>query len=717
MYVINKGLSNVDLKPEYNTDDDNIIQDLYGPCFKVSREYDRAVGYFRSNIYRELGEELLNFVIKGGKVRIVCSPYIPELDEKYAREGYVLRGKRNELEKKITIIKILESMSNNPKELDCLEMLRVLIEKESLDLYIAIRSGGIYHRKIGRFVDENGDKVVFSGSGNETIPGVGAIEDWSNDEDFDVYRSWGEEFERRKLMVKERHLDDLFQGKSGRTLVRRLNDIEKDYLKKHRKYKTLEECRSGAKERSNLYKKRRKTDFKLTPYIYQKQAIDAWKDANYIGMISMPTGVGKTYAALFGIEELLLKGHPILIVVPSSILLNQWKKEIAIIYPDIPVLLAGAGNNWRNNPLKRMYISDISKPRIILSTMATASSDDFLTFVKQTKKLILIADEAHRLGSPVYQKIMNITFFAKMGLSATPMRLYDDEGNAFLRKTFGDKPVYNLSLGATVTISEGNEVPILGHFLSKYNYHFYSVDLTYEEKVDYEEYSEQIRKVFAITESTKDTSMKNQYNKRLNMLLIQRARIAKKAFNKAQIVSSIISETYSQEGRWIVYCEDEAQLNTITLMLRERFPGTVILKYHSKMKPDEKSRSLTFFEENPGIIVSIRCLDEGVDIPQADGAIIVASSTNPRQYIQRRGRVLRKAIGKKEATIIDVLVIPSNENFDITSSLIKNELARAWSFSKNATNQDVTHELWKLCRLYDIDLKENVQIGYEEDEV
>ena len=440
------------MKLEYNTDDDNIIRDLYGPCFKVSREYDRAVGYFRSNIYRELGEELLDFVIKGGIVRIVCSPHIPEIDEIYAREGYSLRGKRNELEKKLTILKILEAMSSNPKELDCLEMLRILIEKESLDLYIAFRTGGIYHRKIGRFIDARKDKVVFSGSGNETLPGVGSIEDWSNDEDFDVYRSWGDEFEQRKLQIKEKHLDELFQGKSGRTIVRPLNDIEKDFLNRYRKYDTVEECRKGAKKRSKkaLEKNKEKKEPKLTPYIYQREAIDAWEKAGYVGMISMPTGVGKTYTALFGIKGLLQKGLPILIVVPSNILLNQWKDEISKIYPDVPVLLAGAGNNWRDNALKRMFISDMLRPRIILATMATASSDDFLEFVQQAKNLILIADEAHRLGSPTYRKILDISFKGKMGLSATPMRMFDDAGNEALSIAFGDKMVYHLDIGSSV---------------------------------------------------------------------------------------------------------------------------------------------------------------------------------------------------------------------------------------------------------------------------
>lgn len=196
-------LRQLKLKPEYNTDDDNIIRDLYGPCMEVSIKYDRAVGYFRANIYKELGEDLLNFVIKGGKVRIVCSPDMPEPDERAARNGYARRGTRSPEEMEANLLYVLKIMEGNPDESDCLDMLRLLIEKGALELFVAMRKGGIYHRKIGMFTDEFGDKVVFSGSANETNRATSSFEDWANDEDFDVFRSWGDEFESRKARKRK----------------------------------------------------------------------------------------------------------------------------------------------------------------------------------------------------------------------------------------------------------------------------------------------------------------------------------------------------------------------------------------------------------------------------------------------------------------------------------------------------------------------------------
>jgi superfamily II DNA or RNA helicase len=715
------GLKKLFLKTEYNTDDDDIIQDFYKPCFLESIKYDRAVGFFRANIYKELGIHLLNFVRNYGKVRLVCSPDLSEADENYAREGYYLRGKRMEEEIEISLIKIFEAMSKNPLEKDCLEMLRLLIEKDSLDLYIAIRKGGIYHRKIGMFTDKFSNKVIFSGSGNETLPGIGAIEDWSNDEDFDIYRNWGDDFEIKKAKTKEEHLIKLFSGGSGKTKTRLLSDTEKEYLSKFRKYNSFEDCIDEIEKRDKKIvnegagKLEIKTDKKLYPY--QIDAIECWKKSNYNGIISMPTGTGKTLTALFALQESLFKGYPILIVVPTNILLDQWNKVIIDLYPNIPILLAGGNSNWRENPNKRMFIMDIKKPRIILSTMSTASTNRFLDFISQGQNIILIADEVHRLGSPVYSKLLKLHFFRKLGLSATPMRLFDPEGSQLLNESFGYEPIYNLKIDSKVKIfKNGKEimVPILGHFLSKYNYYYYNIDFTGEEKEEWDRITNSIRKLSAINRNKDDNLIKGKYSERLKMLLINRSRIAKKAENKINIIVEIIKERYKENKKWIVYCEDEEQLNQVSSLLKKNFNYYIILNYYSKMSQDEKDRVKSTFENNPSLIVSIRCLDEGVDFPDADGAVILASSTNPRQYIQRRGRVLRKALNKKEATIIDVLVLPQSDESGLPYSIIKTELARAWAFSKNALNQTITHDLWKLCMDYNVDTNYDSIIGTEE---
>jgi superfamily II DNA or RNA helicase len=716
--VPSKDLRRVNLKAEYNTEDDNIVRDLYRPCLKQATKYDRAVGYFRANIYKELGEDLLDFVIDGGKVRIVSSPDIPELDEQAARNGYSLRGVRSNEEREADLLQVMKTMSKNPKEADCLDMLRLLIEKGSLDLYVAVRKGGIYHRKVGMFSDPLDNKVVFSGSGNETSRAVSPLEDWCNDEDFDVYRSWGQEFEVKKTISKESHLNLLFAGGTERTRVRCINDVEREFLKKFRSNTTLEDCREGARERSISAENKEVLPKKnISLYSYQQEAVKAWREAGNVGMLSMATATGKTYTALFAVRDLLIQGCPILILVPSKVLIDIWSKSISEIYPEVPLLRAGGGYSWKSEANKRLFVSDMDQPRIILATMDTAASSDFIDFFKQAKNPVLIADEAHGLGSEVRRQILSLNFKAKLGLSATPERLFDEEGSRVLTDAFGKDPVYCLGIGDSVKLSseEKKAVPILGHFLSRYEYYFYTVGLTGSEKSRWDDLTTRIKKIVAIEHSKKNKNNPG-LGETLSLLLIRRSRIVKKAENKTKIVNQIIEERYPPNGRWIIYCEDQDQLNAVAKSIRSSFPSLVALNYHSKIASETRDMALSFFEQNPSVIISIRCLDEGADIPAADGAIILASSTNPRQYIQRRGRVLRTAKGKKYATIIDVIVLPESEDSEVPYSIVRGELARAWNFALNAQNRDISHKLWKICMEYGVDIEKDAKLSFEDSE-
>jgi superfamily II DNA or RNA helicase len=708
-------LSDINLKSEYDTEEDNIIKDFYAPCLRVSDTYDRAVGYFRANIYKELGEDLLNFVIRGGKIRIICSPDIPEEEENAAREGYENRYRKLNEQWDDTLIHAFETMSRNPQELDCLNMLRLLIEKESLDLYVAIRLGGIYHRKIGVFFDNCGEVVVFSGSGNETRRAISSLDFWGNDEEFDVYCSWGNEFEAKKCLRKVDYLERLFAGGTRRTRVRLLTKVEREVLNKFRSHSSFEDCRVGAKMRSPSINE--KSANKISPRYFQEEAIKAWKSSGYIGILSMATGTGKTITALLAIKDLLKEGRTILILVPSNILMLQWYNEIRKFYPDVPILLVGGGNNWRANKLKRVFVSDSSLPRFILATMSSASTQDFLEFISQAKTPILVADEVHRLGSHKNRNILEISFDKRLGLSATPERLFDPEGDEILKKSFGSEPVFNLPLGGKVKLSstDSEEVPIIGTYLSHYDYFFYLVNLTDEEQSEYDDLTTRINQIIAMNNKKLIDGGKSKSDYKLQLLLIKRARIIKQAKGKIACADQAISEKYTRGGKWIIYCDDKKQMNAVASSLRKAYKFIPVLTYHSKMDPEERRRALTFLESNPCIVVSIRCLDEGVDIPSVDGALILASSTNPRQYIQRRGRVLRKAIDKRKSIIVDSIVLPKSNYVDEDNhdSMVKGELARALEFANYADNKDITHDLWKICQEYDVDIESDAKLNIQ----
>lgn len=712
-------------KPDYNTEDDDIVADFYSPCFSVSTNYDRAVGYFRASIYKELGEELLDFSIRGGKTRIICSPDIPEDDEQAARLGYESRGTRGKDEIEGSLIKSIELMASNPLERDCLDMLSLLIENGSLELFIALRPTGIYHRKIGLFMDGNNNHIAFSGSANETSSAVGTIEGWVNDETFDVYRSWGDDYEKNKVNRLSGYFQQLFSGGTKNTRVRPINEIEKETIKKYRSSNSLQSCRKGAMERSRGFESSKniaRSNISLirgiTPYYYQKQAIDAWKKAGYKGIMAMATGTGKTITSLLAIEELLIAGKIVLIVVPSTILLEQWRTTIRTHYPTVPLLLAGGEHNWKLESTKKMFISKISTPRIILATMDTASSKDFIEFFKQADNPAIVVDEAHRLGSPNRRQLMELKFNERLGLSATPERLFDPDGSSALDAFFGKSPVFSLPMGGKVLLSkdDNHEYPVLGQFLSKYNYNFVIAYLTPDEQDKWDKLTQQIRRLYAKSKQT-TISSNSEENDKIKFLLIKRSNIVKGAQNKIRIASDIVRKNYPSNGKWLIYCQDENQLNQVYNQLKEIDPHRTVLMYHSKMDDDLRKTSLGYFEYNPGIIVSIKCLDEGVDVPAADGAVILASSTNPREYIQRRGRVLRKSKGKKIAEIFDVLVLPNSsedeKNFPV--SIVKNELARAYEFASLSENREVMHKLWKICFEFGVNLEDDTVVAEEEE--
>lgn len=716
-------------KPEYNTEDDFIIRDFYAPCLARSAKYDRAVGYFRANIYRELGEDLLIFAKRGGKVRLICSPDIPEQDEEAAREGYELRGKRTKIDQEITLLHILRKMSKDPKERDCLDMLRLLIEKSSMELFVATRPGGIYHRKVGVFYDTCDNYVAFSGSGNETQRAVSEIEDWANDEEFDVYRSWGTEFEVHKAESKAKYFQKLLNTGTPNTKVRPLNTVEREEISKYRSHSDFDDCLPGARKRSkkkNVAKDKKTSKYeamingrKVKPYYYQQMAIEQWENNQNVGMLSMATGTGKTFTALFALNKFINEGRLAVILVPSKLLLDQWNENISEFYPGVPLLIAGGGNNWKTNTMKRIFISNIKQPKIILATMATASSADFTAFLKQSSNPILVADEAHRIGSPKYREILNeIQFKERLGLSATPERLFDDEGNEAITNTFGDKPVYFLPIGGKVKLSEDDEeeIPILGNFLAKYIYYFYTVHLTPEEQKEWNEITVEIKQFIGRHPELMQCAESARDQQRLELLYIKRSRILKRAEGKIQLACHAISEKYNDNSRWIIYCEDEDQMNSVASAIREQNRDLAVLIYYSNMGESERERTLQYFERHPSVIVSIRCLDEGVDIPIVDGALILASSTNPRQYIQRRGRVLRKAKGKRIAIIIDVLILPETPGENDQLPVVRSELSRAWNFAKNAENSEITHELWEIGIKYGADVIKDEEISLMEEE-
>jgi superfamily II DNA or RNA helicase len=414
---------------------------------------------------------------------------------------------------------------------------------------------------------------------------------------------------------------------------------------------------------------------------YQYLILENWQKNAYFGIFKMATGSGKTFTTLCAIRHAIymLEKIPI-ILVPTRVLFQQWKKEILKTFGST-VQLYEFGSVSRH-PIKQMRIatSQTSHKKIILATLSKIAKKDAFSLIDQGEHLMLIIDEVHNSGSPKNSRILSLDMGAAIGLSATPKRYRDAEGTKKIMDTFREiiQPEYPLE----DAIKEGALCP--------YYYHPNIIELERDEAEKYISYSKKIAARYATLKAKLMADHEIFSDSQLKMHFINRSRIIKKARNKIALVLSILEERFQDNQRWIIYCEDIEQLNAINEALNENLRNLFhnnLHTYHSHS--DLHQEVLHQFEIHGGVLLSIRCLDEGVDIPSISHAIILASSQNPRQFIQRRGRVLRWFSRKEHATIYDPIVSPNDlEQKEDDFPFLLYELRRSIRFARHAINHD-----------------------------
>ena len=676
------------LDPHYRTGDRDPVTGFYKPCLEASVTYDRAVGYFRSSIFAIIGQPFLDFARRGGKARFICSPSITEEDAKAIATGYLQR--EDAIERAIS--RDVDELMSDPVSDHRAKLLATFIKCGALDIKVAIRSGGngIYHEKIGIFADGGGHHVSFLGSANETWSAWHAD---GNHESIEVFRSWLATDEIR-VQSHVNIFDLLWKGETPG--VDTINFPEAQLRK------ILSVAAPGLDDpavdtpQSNNFAKRR-----LLPH--QATAIDLWEQAGRRGVLEHATGSGKTFTAIEAIKKHLAKGEPAVVLVPSQLLHEQWKREILEELPEASVLMAGGGHvKWKvGGRLRSQTSPGLGMNRVVVATMQTASTDTFINGLFQGDHLLIVADEIHQIGSPKNSIAMGIQSGASLGLSATPIRYGDPEGTQRIFDRFG--PVIPPAITLQDAIAAGR--------LVNYEYFPHPVHLSDDESELWKKLTKQISFELARSRKKDGSSAMTDKAKRL---LIQRSRIAKKARVKTGLATGVIKKEFQEGQSWLVYCEDSDQLNEMLHKLRAE--NLRPLEYHSNMSGD-KGEALNWFKKFGGVLVSIKCLDEGVDIPAVSHAFILASSQNPRQFIQRRGRVLRKSAGKNLAVIHDAIVVPVDPKSESEQiSLLKAELIRALEFANSALNKGAGADLRRIALEMGIDPSPDCEAAIEEDQ-
>lgn len=626
------------------------------------------------------------FADNEGHARWVTSPILYEEDWKALSTGHQAK------EDVITKLILKNSIPDIRKGLEekTLSTLAWLIADNIIDFKIALPrkllNYGEFHDKFGIFYDYYGDILSFIGSYNDSIQGT------RNYESIKVFKSWIPEFTEIVISEKNR-FNAIWENHDQNLLVFDLPSAAKEEIIKLRKHERP--YKSKNKISMDFFTKTQKPQ--IPDYIklrdYQLKAIQAWIDNDYLGIFEMATGTGKTITALASSIRLYkaLEKLTVIIACPLQHLVVQWKDE-AQKFGYFPISAFDQKDKWFDllNEKIISFNHDDIEILCIITTYDTFFTDAFQrTISRIIGPKLFISDEVHHIGSKKridsLPKILNY----KLGLSATPTRWFDEYGTKEIIKYFGDI-IFSFPLSKAIEEK----------FLTPYYYYPKVVELTCEEIQRYDQLTKKIGVLLNMGEDPDE-------NDNLLKLLLKRAEIIQKAENKIPITLSLVDDI-SNLTHTLFYCAPH-QIDTLIKMLGH---SKHIRVHRFTYKENHSLRKILLENFDKGILqalVAIKCLDEGVDIPSTRTAIFLSSSSNPREFIQRRGRILRNHPGKTHATIYDLMVIPpisSLTNSNTERNIMRRELQRFKEFAENSKNFNSAYDvIWKLSKslgIYDL---------------
>lgn len=706
-YIPHKGYQTLPIDSEYRTFRKNIVKDFLIPVLSQTVTYQRAVGFFSSSSLVEISQGITGLIKNNGHIQLISSPHLSEDDFEAIKRGYSERDQ---------ICKILARYLLEPSdyfEEQRLNLLANLIKDGFLDIKIAFTKNksrlGIYHEKMGITHDFEGNIIAFSGSLNESQTAY-----TYNYESIDVFCSWKSQDQLSRVNTKLQAFNSIWDSKEPFIETIEFPEIKEEFLKKYLNSKPnldidFEEFGdskpAGGSLISDLNQNHIKIPYGVKLYDYQISAIDDWHKSDFTGIFDMATGTGKTFTALGGIVRLFDATNGrlgIVIVCPFQHLVEQWVEDIRLfgINPIIGYSKSSQ-RDWKDrlsNAIRDQKLRVKNKDFFcFVTTNATYRSDFVQNQIKKIKdNALLVVDEAHNFGAEALRGMLPSNFNYRLALSATLERHNDEIGTQSLINYFGKKCIeYSL------------ERAIAEKKLTEYNYYPVLVTLSPEELDKYSELTTRISRCI-----TKDKSGKEVFNSEGKRLAIQRARVIAGAKNKLAKIREVIKPYYN-ETHILVYCgaasilepdeddtpisnEDLRQIDQVTQILGNEL-NMRVSQFTSKEDIEERKTLKREFERGEMLqaLIAIKCLDEGVNIPKIKTAFILASTTNPKEYIQRRGRVLRLADGKDHSNIYDFITIPydlsqvhslTNSDIDQFKTLVRNELTRGYEFSRIALN-------------------------------
>lgn len=705
-------LRDVALKGVYKSDEDNILEDFYVPALSVARTYDRAVGFFSASTLSYAAQAISTFVRHDGRMRLILGAFADAEDIDAVTKGLETRDLLQRLGTEFLseIDKVDDALFQNR-----FEALAWLVARGRLDIKVALRQRGMYHDKIGIISDSTGDSVVFSGSANESLY---ALLPTHNYESIDVFPSWRSELDQYYKPHKD-SFERLWANRSKDTAVVEVPTAVKERLLSTAARMIVppdpdrelaiarriagQDPRDGGDGAPSVPSAIGGAPFAIRNH--QREALRAWQHiGDFRGILDLATGAGKTITAAYAITQMVksIPGLTVVIAVPYQNLADQWCDNLAL-FNIRPLRCYVSKATWYEELKRRMMDIELGAAPFtaIVVVNRTLKTPEFQELIARIpgKQFLWIGDECHHHGSETLSRALPQQAAYRLGLSATPEHYLDDDRNARLKAYYGDI-VFTYSLAQA--IQDG--------VLTPYDYFPHLVELAATEADEFVSLSVEIGRMVA-----REGGGSSEPSLGLKALMMKRARVIASARNKIPELRAVLRE-HQPEAHTLFYCgdgqidpvddddeiggdEDDPefsgrQIEVVSQHLDEM--GWTLSRFTSREPRREREQILANFRI--GIVdamVAIKCLDEGIDVPACKTAYILASSRDPRQFIQRRGRILRKAPGKDSATVHDfVVVLPegAGDAEGYARKLIASELARVAEFAGLSRNRTYAYQ-------------------------
>jgi superfamily II DNA or RNA helicase len=674
-------LRDLTLKPVYRTESDNLLEDFYLPALKQSRRYDRAVGFFSAVMLSYAAQGVSALAERGGHMRLIFGGDIEEEDSAAIEAGYTQRKLQERVGSEC--LAVIENVAD-ALVVRRLEALAWMVASGLLDIKVALKPRGMYHEKIGIFYDPSEDRVVFQGSANETVYAL--LPDF-NFESINVFRSW-EPAQELYALPYVNGFETLWRNESPGTLVIPFPEAARDRLLAIGKAADTPRSDLESKIASRIHRRtltsaqtsgipsvpatRDGEPFVLRPH--QREALNAWKARAFRGVFAMATGAGKTLTALYGIAKIYeaFQSLFVLIAVPYQALADQWMDELQD-FGMLAIPCYASRKEWERDLRRNVTLYQAGALRFSACVVVyrTLQSPEFQDIMKSIPgdRLLMIGDECHNFGAESLSGALPSQANLRLGLSATPKHYFDSVRTSRVVDYFGEV-AYEYSLAQALK----------DKVLTPYRYYVHLVELNDEESEQYIELSLQISRLAA---SRSADPLEDSDDGGLDLLLFKRARLLGNAADKILSLRSLIAGR-RPEPFTLVYCGDgesddgagtsTRQIDEVSKLLYEA--GWRVAHFTSHQSRAERIGILDKFRVGAlDALIAIRCLDEGIDIPACRTAYILSSSRNPKQFVQRRGRILRRSPGKAEAVVHDF--IPLLPNSGLASSELERRLATA----------------------------------------